>query len=102
MLNLKFLDYRVTNDQNQFVLSKVRKTESGQISINKDGNENLNVMGYYDLNKPELVLRAIENDLILNGQDELTSLKAVRARCMEIISLLEEINERLIDNVRAH
>lgn len=102
MLSLKFLDYRVTNDQNQFVLSKVRKTESGQISINKDGNENLNVMGYYDLNKPKLVLRAIENDLIFNGQEELTSLKEVRARCIEVVSLLEEINERMIDNVRAH
>ncbi|WP_251869169.1 hypothetical protein [Enterococcus italicus] len=102
MLSLKFLDYRVTNDQNQFVLSKVRKTESGQISINKDGNENLNVMGYYDLTKPKLVLRAIENDLIFNGQEELTSLKEVRARCIEVVSLLEEINERLIDNVGSH
>ncbi|MGX7328294.1 hypothetical protein [Enterococcus bulliens] len=102
MLNLKFLDYRITNDHNQFILSRVRKSENGQISLDKDGNENLNVMGYYDLNKPKLVLRAIENDLIFNGQEELTSRKEVRARCIEVVSLLEDINERLIDNVGSH
>lgn len=102
MINLKFLDYRITNDQDQFILSRIRKTENGQISLDKKGNENLNIIGYYDLNKPNLVLRAIENDYVFNDEEELTSLKDVRARCMEVVSLLEDVNERLINNVRAH
>lgn len=99
-LNLTFLDYRITNDDKQFILSRVRRTEQGKISLDKQGNENLNVMGYYDLNKPNHVLRAIENDYIFNSEEELTTLKAVRARCEEVVALLEDVNERLIDNVR--
>ncbi|GEM_PF-4366692 len=102
MLNIKFKDYRITNDDKQFVLSKVRRNETGEISLDKKGNENLNLVGYYNLSKPELVLRAIEHDLIFNDEVELNTIKDVRARYMEVVSLLEEINERLIDNVGVH
>jgi hypothetical protein len=99
-IRLNLLDYRITNDSHQLILSKVRKTESGELSVDKNGNENLNTLGYYSFERPDRLLLALENDYIFNGEEELTSLKAVRERCVEVVELLEDINERLIANVR--
>ena len=101
MIKLKLLDYRITNNDKNIIVGKVRYTESGEVSYDKDGNENINVIGYYGFNNLEGVLSAIENDYVINADLVFTDLEQVRTRVIAIKTLLDEVNDKLIASIKA-
>ena len=98
---LKLLDYRITNDSNNIIVGKLRYTVDGEISYDKNGNENINVIGYYNFNNLEGVLSAIENDYVFNTDLIFTDLEQVRTRVMAIKTLLDEVNTKLIASIKS-
>lgn len=96
MIKLKLLDYRITNNDKNIIVGKVRYTDKGEISYDKDDNENINVIGYYGFNNLDGVLSAIENDYVFNTDLVFTDLEQVRTRVMSIKTLLDEVNAKLI------
>ena len=101
MIMLKLLDYRITNDSNNIIVGKLRYTVDGEISYDKNGNENINVIGYYNFNNLEGVLSAIENDYVFNTDLIFTDLEQVRTRVMAIKTLLNEVNTKLIASIKS-
>ncbi len=91
MLNMKILDYRITSDSNQVIVSRARRNEQGEISMleEKDGTkkESLAVIGYYGNLSKALV--AIQRDYVLSNGTEIRSIKAYKETLETITSTLE-------------
>lgn len=100
MIKLKFRDYRVTNDSNQIILSKVIRTADGAFSIRKDGEEARRTLGYFALDKPKHVLKAIERDMIYNGETDITSIKELSQHVNALIDRLDESTDRILNSLR--
>lgn len=91
MLNMKILDYRITSDSNQVIVSRARRNEQGEITMleEKDGTkkESLAVIGYYGNLSKALV--AIQRDYVLSNGTEIRSIKTYKETLETITNKLE-------------
>lgn len=101
MLDMRVEDYRISSDANQVIVEKVRRTDSGEISILTDKKtgekfESTSVIGYYQT-LPK-ALRGIQRDYLLAGdvviktiQDYANAVKDITEAFEESLGLVEEI-----------
>lgn len=94
MLDMKVLDYRISSDSNQVVLSKVRRDENGDIVIKLDSDgskkESRNILGYYsNLSK---ALRKMRSDHVLS---EGTAIKTIEEYKTELEFITQKAKEEL-------
>lgn len=100
MLNMKVLDYRITSDARQVIVSRAKRNDQGELYslTNSKGvtEEAQSVVGYYGNLSKALV--AIQRDHILGGAKELTTVKEYREElenitraCEDALDLYEEI-----------
>ncbi|MGG5359373.1 hypothetical protein [Enterococcus sp. DIV0240a] len=91
MLNMKILDYRITSDSNQVIVSRARRNDQGEITMleEKDGTkkESLAVIGYYGNLSKALV--AIQRDYVLSNGTEIRSIKTYKETLETITNTLE-------------
>lgn len=62
MIKIKIDDYRITNDDRQFILSRVRRDDQGMIKYTDNKEESISLIGYYQT--LPFVLKAIQRDYV--------------------------------------
>lgn len=93
MLNMKCLDYRITSDSYQVIVSKVRRDETGSIKLKTDkvtGDEVevTSLVGYYaNLNK---ALVAIQRDSVLFDSKDIQTVAEYKKELESITTRLEQ------------
>lgn len=95
MLKMSFKDYRITSDDRQFILQKVVRKETGEISILASGEESTKPMGYFGFSRISTLLRAIEEDMIYNTSPDIGSLGELAKRVEEVLEPIEELNKEI-------
>ncbi len=91
MLNMRVLDYRITSDANQVIVNRVRRNETGEISMiaDKSGNmvESQSVVGYYGNLSKALV--GIQRHYVLSDGVEINTINDYK-RELETVSRAAE------------
>lgn len=93
MLNMQVLDYRITSDSNQVIVTKVRRNDAGEISMvtDKAGNlvESQSTVGYYGNLSKALV--GIQRHYVLSDGVEINTIDDYR-QAVETVSRAAEDN----------
>lgn len=91
MLNMRVLDYRITSDANQVIVNRVRRNETGEISMiaDKSGNmvESQSIVGYYGNLSKALV--GIQRHYVLSDGVEINTINDYK-RELETVSRAAE------------
>lgn len=97
MLDMRVEDYRITSDSNQVIVEKVRRTDSGEISMVKKQNsdeliESRSIVGYYgNLSKALVGIQRNyllgEGVLIRNIQEYKEALDAITTAFEESVNI---------------
>lgn len=92
MLNMKVLDYRITSDPNQIIVTKVRRNDLGEVTILVDDKtgvkrESTSLVGYYGNLSRALV--AIQRDYVYTGKEDIQTIKDYRKSLETITRTLE-------------
>lgn len=95
MINIKILDYRISNDQNQIIVNKVRKNEHNEIIVKEDdkGNfvESVNLVGYFgNINK---AMNGIQRDYVLSDGTQIESIKDYKKALETIVSEFKKMTD---------
>lgn len=83
MLNMKVKDYRITSDNSQIIVNKLRRDENGNIRKNKADEESLALVGYYGT--LEHALNGIVRDYTLSDEVTIKTIQEYRNACFEVI-----------------
>ncbi|MDT1959510.1 hypothetical protein MX629_13885 [Carnobacterium divergens] len=91
MLDMKVLDYRISSDSRQVIVNKVRRNESGEITISedKDGTkkESVALVGYYGNLSKALV--GIQRDYVLSNGKTIQTIEDYKNELETITTTLE-------------
>lgn len=95
MINIKILDYRISNDQNQIIVNKVRRNENNEIIAKEDdkGNfvESVSFVGYFgNINK---AMNGIQRDYALSDGTQIESIKDYKKALETIVSEFKKMTD---------
>lgn len=91
MINMKVLDYRITSDSQQVIVSKARRNEQSEIimTVDKEGNtsESTSLVGYFRNLSRALV--GIQRDYVLSSGTQIETIKDYRKSLETITKAVE-------------
>ena len=94
MLDMKVLDYRITSDSRQVILSKARRNEEGELYELKNPKGELEeartVLGYYSNLSKALI--GLQRDYVLHGDKPINDIKTYKE---ELETITKACDDRL-------
>ncbi|MGX7409935.1 hypothetical protein ACWOE8_16895 [Enterococcus avium] len=92
MLDMKVLDYRITSDPRQVILSKARRNEEGELYELKNPKGELEeartVLGYYSNLSKALI--GLQRDYVLHGDKPINDIKTYKEELETITKACED------------
>lgn len=92
MLDMKVLDYRITSDPRQVILSKARRNEEGELYELKNPKGELEeartVLGYYSNLSKALI--GLQRDYVLHGEKTINTIQEYRKELQKITNEFED------------
>lgn len=92
MLDMKVLDYRITSDPRQVILSKARRNEVGELYELKNPKGELEeartVLGYYSNLSKALI--GLQRDYVLHGDKPINDIKTYKEELETITKACED------------
>ena len=83
MIDMQVKDYRITSDNSQIVVNKLRRDEEGNVRKTKDEEDSLAFVGYYGT--LEHALNGIVRDYTLSDEVTIKTIQEYRSACFDII-----------------
>lgn len=91
MLNMKVLDYRISSNENQVMVNKIKRGESGEIAYitDKDGNtsESVSLVGFYA--NLDMALKGIQRHYTMAEGTEIQTITDYRKALQEVQDAFE-------------
>lgn len=84
MINMQVKDYRITSDNSQITVNKLRRDENGSIRRTKDDEESLAFVGYYGT--LEHALNGIVRDYTLSDAVTIKTIQEYKKACDDIVT----------------
>ena len=92
MINMNVKDYRITSDERNIIVNKLRRDEQGDVRIvtDKDGTEreSMAFVGYYGT--LETALTGIVRDYTLSDEVTIKNVRDYKKACEDIVSAFKK------------
>ncbi len=84
MIDMQVKDYRITSDNSQIVVNKLRRDEEGNVRKTKEEEDSLAFVGYYGT--LEHALNGIVRDYTLSDEVTIKTIQEYRKACDDIVT----------------